>query len=227
LKIATFYADAELQGKPRANQKGFDWRQAIKHLTASAKRLGIDTVVVTDKHTEIDAWMRVGDAKDQGVMDWLLLAQREVMRATKDGQWLLVSPDTLLHRSPAFMFGPWDLCLLTRPRPKPIVNSVIAYTGGPKPAKLWGDIYDRAQTLPQDSREWGADIDAVVDVLKIKPEESGLRTLGDTRIKFYPMKGVFRSVKHGHTPKLMTEAIWDFKGPRKSIMDGYARLLCR
>lgn len=226
MKIVTFYADCELTGKPQQKQAGFDWRNAIEQLRKSAARFGYETLVVSDTRTDIDAHWRYGNAKERGVMNWLLYAQWcTTIETDQGGDWAMVSPDTLIGKPIAFMFGPWDLSLLTRPRPKPIVNSVIAYKGSTRMAKLWGRVYDEFKHLPPDSKEWGADIDAVVNVLSIKPSETGLRECDDVRVKFYPMKGNFRSVALDISPRSIPEPIWDFKGARKALMPAYARLL--
>lgn len=227
MKLITFYADCELPEKPKKNQDGFDWRGAIKLLEASGKRFGYKTVVVTDCATEVDnAWIRTGDCKAEGLMMWLLRSQAEAIQMSKKGEEIvLISPDTLLHRDLGFMFGPWDISILTRRKPKPIVNSVIACKASTELANLWFDIVEQAKTLSKESKEWGADIDAVVNRLNIKPLEDRVRIEGNLSIRFMPITNRFESIKPNNPVAPLRAPIWDFKGARKARMAEYAKVL--
>lgn len=226
MNIITFYADYRLTGKPADNQAGFDWRAAIEALRTSAARFGYTTLVVTDDATHMPgAWLRVGNAQSQGLMQWLLCAQQAAM-AESSGPAVLVSPDTLISKPLDFMFGDWDLCLLTRKKPKPIINSVIAFRPGQAVASLWARTVTAAKNLPDDSLAWGADIDAPVQVLGIGPAESGERKVDRVRVRLMPLTGLFESVPRHTPPARLKAALWDFKGARKSLMPAYARLLC-
>jgi hypothetical protein len=168
--------------------------------------------------------LRVGNAKDEGLMMWLLRAQHAAIVASQEPA-IMVSPDTLIARPLNFLAGHWDLALLTRRKPKPIINSVIAFKPTPAVANLWGEIVTIAADLPEHSREWGADIDAVVDRLAIQFNEDATRNVGGASVRFLPMEGKFQSVRHDRQPHHMQVPIWDFKGSRKKHMRGYARLL--
>lgn len=216
MKIVTFYADCDLPEKARRKQEGFDWRQAIGWLTESARRQGYETLLVTDTKTGIDAWLRVGDAKQSGLMLWILEAQAEAIRASA-GPSVMVSPDSLVMGKLDALIGDCDVSLLTRAKPKPIVNSVIGFVPSERLYLLWLDVLRTAQRLPADSQEWGADIDALVECLGILPSESGVRTVGDAKVKLIPMDSVFTSVRDTK-PKT---PIWDFKGERKKHMHRY------
>lgn len=225
MKIVTFYADAELPPVPRAKSAGFDWRWAIRELRRTAKSaLGAETLVVTDHRTALDceAWLRVGDAREEGIMLWLLAAQAAAI-ALADEPILMVSPDTLIA-GPVPMFGEWDVCLLTRSRPKPIVNSVIAVQPNARTQLLWRRFAEEACHLPEASREWGADIDILVESMRIQPNEDGLRSIDGVRVRLLPMSPLFRSVDTG-TPYRLPQPVWDFKGARKRRMPEYAALL--
>lgn len=223
MKIATYYADCNLPDAPRAKQEGFDWRWAIGELGRTAGRQKVSTQVVTDTQTDIPAWLRTGNAKDTGLMLWLLDAQKATIDAATEPV-AMVSPDTLIAQRINCLFGDWDLCLLTRKKPKPIVNSVIGFSPSPLLGKLWGRICEAARSLPADSQEWGADIDAIVQVLNIKPSERGVRTVDGVRVKFLPIDGVFQSAPSKKVARL-NAVFWDFKGSRKKLMPDYARLL--
>lgn len=224
MRIFTYYADCDLPEKAKRNQDGFDWRGAIGLLTASASRFGYSVTVVTDTATQIDAGLRVGNAREQGLMRWLLRAQAETI-AEATGPAVMVSPDTLIAGRLDWMFGEWDVALLTREKPKPIVNSVIAFRPGGELAALWRRVEERAAGLSEASRAWGADIDAVVDVLGVKPAEDGVRVVDGVRAKMIPLRGRFQSVRVDALPTVLPAPLWDFKGARKSRMPDYARLL--
>lgn len=225
MRLFTYYADCDLPEKARANQSGFDWRGAIALLRASAARFGYPVTVVTDANTAMPApAIRVGDAREQGLMQWLLHAQSETI-ARADEPSVMVSPDTLIAGRLEWMFGAWDVALLTRAKPKPIVNSVIAFMPSEELLRMWREVEATAQTLSADSRAWGADIDAVVDVLRIQPSEDGVRAVNDVRVRLVPTDGRFQSAKHRQHPTPMPVPLWDFKGSRKALMPGYARLL--
>jgi len=213
LKIITFYADCDLPEQPRRKQEGFDWRQAIGWLRNSAAKQGYETLVVTDSKTDIDAWLRVGDAKASGLMLWILEAQAEAIRSA-DGPCVMVSPDSLVMGSLDMLIGAWDVSILTRAKPKPIVNSVIGFRPSDRLHRLWLDVLETARRLPKESQEWGADIDALVDRLDIRPMESGVRNVEDVKVRLLPMDSVFTSVRDV-APKT---PIWDFKGNRKQKM---------
>lgn len=225
MKIITFYADCQLPELARKKQEGFDWRQAIELLAKSAKRFGYQTLVVTDQKTDIDAWLRVGDAKEEGLMLWLLNAQCEAIRSA-ESKSVMVSPDTLIAGDLRFLFGQSDVSILTRKKPKPIVNSVIGFLPSDRLYNLWTRIHERAKTLSDESREWGADIDAVVEVMGIQSDENRIRHVGDVRARFIPLYGNFESVRPYNEPKRLKAPIWDFKGSRKRLMPEYARFLC-
>lgn len=223
LNIITFYADCQLSGNPGKNQAGFDWRNAIKMLKKSGERFGYRTLVVTDQKTEInDPWLRIGDASE-GLMMWILKAQHAAIQ-NADAPAIMISPDTLIAKPLDFLAG-FDLTLLTRQKPKPIINSVIAFRPSDTLANLWGEVVRTAESLPAESLEWGADIDALVQRLSIKPNENGWRSVAGVSVRFMPMDGKFQSVKHGRLPCVLNAPLWDFKGARKHLMRGYARLL--
>lgn len=225
MKIVTFYADAELPPVPRAKSAGFDWRWAIGELRRTARAaLAVETLVVTDRRTALaeEPWLRVGDAREEGIMLWLLGAQAAAVEHAGE-PILMVSPDTLIA-GPVPMFGCWDVCLLTRGRPKPIVNSVIAVKPNPRTRLLWRRLAEEACRLPAASREWGADIDILVESLRIQPNEDGLRSIDDVRVRLLPMSPLFRSIDSG-TPYRLPQPVWDFKGSRKRRMPEYATLL--
>lgn len=223
MKIITFYADCKLPEKPRQNQTGFDWRGAIKLLEKSAAKQGYETLVVTDEKTEIEnPWLRVGDAMQDGLMMWLLKAQAAAIRACADEMAVMVSPDTLIRQPLDFLFGNWHLALLTRLKPKPIVNSVMAFRPTPELAALWDSIITAAETLPPESKEWGADIDAVVQTLRILPRENSRRRIDGVLVKFIPMASHFESLRDASSPVRPGVSIVDFKGARKSLMQTYA-----
>lgn len=224
MKIITFYADAELPDKPRANQEGFDWRKAIKHLERSGNRFGYQTLVVTDERTQIEApWLRVGDASE-GMMMWLLKAQAAAVAASKEPS-VMVSPDTLLAGSISFMLGHWDMSILTRAKPKPIVNSVIGFTPSKRLNSLWSRFVESAETLSRESLEWGADIDSLVNVMGVQPLENAIRNVDGNLVRFIPLIGKFESVKFHQKPHRLSSPIWDFKGARKAMMPAYAKVL--
>lgn len=193
-------------------------------LEKSAAKFGYRTLVVTDEKTEIESpWLRAGDAKEDGLMMWLLKAQYAAI-CKADAPAIMVSPDTLIAKPLDFLAG-HDLTLLTRKKPKPIINSVIAFTPSDALAALWDEIVRLAENLPADSREWGADIDAVVNRLAIKPNEKSIRSVAGVNVRLLAMDGLFQSVKRERAPHRIDAPIWDFKGARKSLMPGYARLL--
>jgi hypothetical protein len=225
LNVVTFYADADLPPEPKAKQAGFDWRWAIGELSRTAGKANLPTRVVTDTNTDLPgAWLRAGDAKQAGLMLWLLDAQ-EAAIWNADAPMVMVSPDTLIAGRLNMLFGAWDICLLTRKKPKPIVNSVIAVNPSERVGKLWNRVCAYARRLPEESRSWGADIDALVDMLAIKPMENGIREFDGVRVRFMPMNTVFQSVPSATPHRRLPVPLWDFKGSRKRLMPTYARLL--
>jgi hypothetical protein len=227
LKIITFYADCLLPDRARNNQQGFDWRGAIRMLEKSAARFGYQTLIVTDRYTAMDApWLRYGNALEDGLMMWLLRAQAAAMNGFDGEQAVMVSPDTLIAGKLDFLFGDWDVSLLTRRKPKPIINSVIGFRPSYALTDLWKTVVDAADCLPDESKQWGADIDAVVDVLEIQPMEDGVREIAGVKARLVPVTSRFQSIpKTATKPFLMPDAIWDFKGARKAMMPKYARLI--
>jgi hypothetical protein len=229
LKIVTFYAECNLPEKPQAKQAGFDWLGAIDQLARSGARFGYKTLIVTDEATDLrgrPAWLRAGNAKRDGIMLWLLDAQHAaVAKAPMTEVIVMVSPDTLIAAPLDFMVGRWDVAMLTRGRPKPIVNSVISVRPGPQTESLWGAFCDRARHLPPESKAWGADIDALVDVLGIRPMENTIRAHNGVSVRFLPINGRFVSVPLGAQASRLRVPLWDFKGARKALMPDYARLL--
>jgi hypothetical protein len=226
LKIITFYADCHLPDGPRRNQDGFDWRLAIKTMEKSAQRFGYQTAVVTDENTEIDdPWLRFGDAKQDGVMMWLLKAQGAAIASFTGERAVMVSPDTIIAAPLEFLFGRQGLTLFTRRKPKPIVNSVIAFCPSTGLNSLWGEVLNRAETLPHESKVWGADIDALVETARVSPLEDCIRRVGAVDIRLMPITGRFESVRTNGEVRRLNASIWDFKGQRKALMQRYARLV--
>lgn len=227
MKVVTFYADADLPDSPRAKQKGFDWRWAIGELSRTAQaKLNAETMIITDMKTPMQdgVFFRIGDARDEGIMLWLIDAQAAAVAAAEEPM-LLVSPDTLIAGPLDVMFGDWDMCLLTRARPKPIVNSVISIVPGIKMARLWNYMAVEARQLPVHSKNWGADIDILVETLEIHPNEDAIREIHGVRVRLMPMASVFQSVDAAAQPRRLPVPIWDFKGRRKQLMPAYAALL--
>lgn len=226
MRVYTFYADAtDLPAHVRKKSEGFDWRAALGTLERSVRKsLNADTVVVTDKHTQLDYdVLRVGDARKESVILWLLDAQAMVMREMTERS-LLVSPDTLITGPLDFLFGDqWDVCLLTRPRPKAIVNSVIAARPAPALGELWTKAARAARALPLEAQAWGADLDAVIAAFRIQPNELAVREVDGVRARFQPIEGIFRSVRAGRVEQ-HPEPIWDFKGGRKAMLPQHAAL---
>lgn len=193
-------------------------------MAKSGERFGYRTLVVTDSATDIESpWLRVGNAKDEGLMMWLLRAQHAAIVASQEPA-IMVSPDTLIARPLDFLTG-FDMTLLTRVKPKPIINSVIAFRPSDALTQLWGEIVATAASLSAASLEWGADIDALVKHLQIKPNENCARSVSGVTVRFMPIEGKFQSVRHDRLPHNMQVPIWDFKGSRKRHMRGYARIL--
>lgn len=222
MNVITLYAECELPEVSRIKQRGFDWRKAIEWLEKSASKQGYKTHVVTDTKTNIDASVRVGDARKSGLMKWILEAQTEAIRQAS-GPSVMVSPDSLVMGPLDTLFGGWDVVLLTRRKPKPIVNSVIAFQPSDRLARLWQRMAAHSKCLDAKSLEWGADIDALVSYMNISQSENCTRMIDDVRVRFMPMEPVFTSVSRSgaraNTP------IWDFKGSRKSLMAQHARAL--
>lgn len=226
MKVCTFYAEANLPTRPAQKSAGFDWRQAIRSLSASVRlSLGAETAVITDRATALESsFLRVGDAKAESVVLWLLDAQAAAIRACAGHPLLMVSPDALIAGPLNQLFGDWDVCLLTRATPSPIVNSVIAVQASERLADMWDEIAKDARSLPPAAREWGADLDAVVKAFRITPNDHGLRDERGIRVRLMLLNGIFRSVSAGPVRRL-SESIWDFKGNRKKLMPAYAALL--
>lgn len=221
MRIATYYADCKLPDQPRQKQEGFDWRWAIGQLTRTAALQNVQTSVVTDSVTDMPgAWLRVGNAMQSGLMLWLLDAQHATIKAA-DGPMAMVSPDTLISKRIGCLSGDWDLCLLTRKKPKPIINSVIGFNPSERLSTLWGNICNSARSLSKESKEWGADIDALVQYLDIKPAENRTRTVDGVKVRLMPIDGVFQTVPANSSAKL-DAVFWDFKGNRKRMMREYA-----
>lgn len=224
MKIVTFYADAPpLPPRVQEKCKGFDWHQAIRHLAASArKHLDADTLTVTDEFTQVECPhpIRVGDARRSGLMLWLLQAQAAAIWQMH-GDFLMISPDTLIAGNLDMLFGEWDVCLLTRERPTPIINSAIAVRPSAKLALFWSGIAERAKLTTGRRAEWGVDVDAVVEAFDVKPSENTIREVNGLKVRLLPIAGVFESVRDRkpRTP------IWDFKGFRKKLMPQYAAML--
>lgn len=223
MRIVTFYADCELPAAPKAKQEGFDWRWAIGELERSAEKFGLPVAIVTDHSTRFfDPWLRVGSARATGLMLWLLEAQAAALEASSE-PIVMISPDTLLAGPIDWLLGDWDVCLLTRQRPSPIINSVIA--AKPCAAALWREFCRAADDLPPASKAWGADVDAIVRTLKIKKSENAIRIFDGIRVRFMPLAGRFESISPGHPMRRPEAPIWDFKGSRKAYMAQYATLL--
>jgi hypothetical protein len=226
LKVVTFYADAKLPPRPAFKSAGFDWWRAVADLERSvAASLGASTLLFTDAHTPTTReCVRVGDAKAEGVIMWLLDAQAAAIRHMVE-PFLMVSPDTLIAGPLDVLFGDWDVCLLTRERPKHIVNSVISVRPSAALASLWEGAARVARALPPDAKAWGADLDVLVSVFGIQPREDAVREVGGVRIRLMQMESVFQSAHPRTVPAPLPVPIWDFKGVRKKLMPQYADLL--
>jgi hypothetical protein len=226
MRLVTFFAECTLPYKPAQKSAGFDWRQACRALAASAaKSLGVGTDIVTDAATVIQgASLRVGDAKRDGVMLWLLDAQAAAIRAMP-GRLLMVSPDTLIAGPLDCMFGDWDICLLTRDRPKPLINSVIAVQASARLADWWDGRARAGRDCSPESQAWGADVDVLVEAVQIQPSEDCVREVDGLMFRLLPAKGIFRSVDMVGRAQRYPHPIWDFKGQRKIRMPEYAALL--
>lgn len=227
MKVVTFYADCDLPPAPKAKSAGFDWHRAIRDLERTARSaLGAQTVLVTDERTQVQKpALRVGNAKETGIMLWLLDAQAEAIRTSREERLVMISPDTLLAGPLDALFGEWDACLLTRTHKVPLLNSVIAVRPSAKLAALWAQIAFDARFLPPSAHEWGADVEALVSTFSIRSGDNRTAEVNGCRIRLQPIHGLFRSVDLAAPASRLREPIWDFKGARKARMPDYAALL--
>ena len=216
-------ADAEA-----AVRRDFDWPAAVGRLGRSARRaMACGTLVLTDPATPLAGPALRVPVRDGFLMLWLLDSVLAYLESPAfDRDTVLVSPDSLVLGDLRPWLGGYDVGLLTRDRPKPILNSVMGFplAGRAGAVRLFRRACDHASGLDEAALLWGADIDAVVAVTGVRPGEAGTRDVGGSRVRFLPAAGVLRSIRPadlaGPRP---AEPVADFKGRRKRWMAGACR----
>ncbi len=213
----------------RHSQEGFDWIRALQMLRASARQAGgWDVVALTEQGTRLPGPVHAYATGETRLMLWILGVSLAYLRSAEfDQDTVLLSPDTLVvgDLQPGFE---GDLTVLVRPLPRyadrPVLNAAQWWPVHAKSPLI--AFYEQAlaiaRTLPRNLIEWGADCEALRQLLT--PITLGLQLRAGLTVSLQPATAWLRCVNpvtlraFEQKPGPWPTPIVDFKYHGKALM---------
>jgi len=229
LRVVSPYRAQQPESGAHQRLGPFDWVQALQMLRASvARACQCETVALTDLTTDVGTGPSLRYATHEPrLMLWILdVSVRYLESVDFDRDTILISPDTLVGRDLRPYFG-GDLSLLVRTplkyRRKPLLNAVQWWPVASK-ARLcafYAEALARARTLPANLLRWGADSEAIAQL--IAPVGRGFQPRAGLCVRMLEASTVMLP-SYLHVASLRAPApIVDFKGLQKQEMAAYFR----
>jgi len=219
----------------------FDWIGALRMLSESAEaKSGLKVYALTDETTTVPVPAFRYASRETRLMLWILDVWAQYL-ASDDfyDDTILLSPDMLVLDDLRRHVQPADLGILLRTNEKfsevmPLLNGVQfwRHSGKSELATFFRMVHARAAKMPETLVRWGADTQAMVDLLEpLRVGYSyrhGLKVYGyDASSILRPLRAVdVRRMESGKPPKPMTEPILDFRAMRKDHMARYYATYC-
>lgn len=215
---------------------GFDWSAAIRMLAHSAQlACHCPVSVLTDVDTDVPIQAYKYATRQRRLMLWTLdVAACYLESDDFDRDTVMVDVDQLIYRD----LAPWftrdvDLVVLIRPTEKhqaaslgqPLLNGVQwwAVRGRERLAAFYRSALARAQTLPDETIQWGADTEAVR--LLLEPLEVGIHDRAGLRVRMLNADDVLEALTEQQIAWLRQDrmpwprrAVLDFRWKRKPYM---------
>lgn len=202
----------------------FDWCEALKMLSHSAKvKSNLPVFALTDMEAKIPIPCFRFETKEQQLMLWILEVSLQYLKSdhfSKD-TWF-ISPDMLIMKDIRGLKTSCDIGLLARDHAevkKHILNGVQFW---PHHAKnkivaLYEEFYQRAQQLPPDIKQWGADTLPLIEFAS-PVEVKGLHVRRGLRVRFYNHDKLCKRISVNYITRDFMQPIADFTYKRKFHM---------
>jgi hypothetical protein len=233
MKFITPYRPFPPESSAHRKLGAFNWPRAIKQMATSVT-LACDcpTYVITDVDTEVPGLAYQYVTEERRLMLWILEVSKCYLASRDfDADTVFLSPDLLVYGDLRRWFD-GDLGILVRGRKfqeRPILNGVQFWR--PRAQQRLVAFYDAAlqlaRTLPPSCITWGADTEALKQLLA--PFSPGQVERHGLTVDFLPAERIMRTVtryelaalRHQHTIAPPDRPIIDFKYTRKAAMPAY------
>ena len=219
----------------------FDWLQALRMMVHSAQlacRCPVHAITDVDTDLPVPSLQYVSTRRR--LMLWTLEACALYLESPDfDRDTVMLDVDQLVYRdlAPFFKKGV-DLSVLVRPDDKhlvadggqPLLNGVQFWRHKAKPrlAAFYRRALEVAEGLSEDRLAWGADTDAVRDLLA--PLEVGIVTRQGLTVDMFDASTILETFNSGHAQVLEKgigpwprRPVFDFRWTRKLAMPGVYR----
>lgn len=216
----------------------FDWIEAIQLLGQSAKLSShVDLQVITDVDTDLPVPMLQYRTRHRRLMLWTLEACAAYLESRDfDRRTVMLDCDQLLFRDLSAWFAQMphaDLGVLVRPTAKhlepggmPLLNGVQFWhpiRGRKALTAFYRDALAIAEGLPESQKQWGADQEALRQLLE--PIELGLHERHGLRVMMFDAELVLEALSGEHMDALEQgsmpwplRSVLDFRWTRKRYM---------
>lgn len=213
---------------------GFDWIHAIRMMSRSVEiACRCPSFVITDVDTELPLPAFRYHTHHRRLMLWYLeIAAAYLESGDFDRDTIMLDSDQLIYKS----LAPWfrrgvDLTIMIRPKvPRehgrlPILNGVQWWSAKAKPqlSAFYRRALAIAESAPEDRLVWGADTDALCDLLE--PLEVGIQDRAGLRVLMVDSDEVLSALctteirwLKERRPFWPARAVLDFRGRRKVHM---------
>jgi len=211
----------------------FDWVGALQMLSGSAQRAcGVPVQVVTDVDTDLPLPMLRYRTSHRRLMLWTLEACLSYLRSDDfDRDTIMLDVDQLIYRDLSPWFTGADLGVLVRPGKmahNALLNGVQwwAVAGKARLVAFYQHALTLAEALPEASIVWGADTEAVREL--IAPIELGTHQRAGLSVAMIQSTEVLTTFTTTHALMLTqglllppAKAVVDFRGFRKLHMRAF------
>ena len=214
----------------------FDWVGAMTMLADSARRTaGLEVYCLTDETTQLPVPAFRYRSSESRLMLWIIDAWAQYLASADfDDDTILLSPDMLVLGDLQRHVQVADLGIVLRLDEKfgdvmPLLNGVQFWRqkGRDQLANFFRIVHARASTMPEEMIRWGADTQAMLELLA--PLRFGYSFRAGLKVYSYdaatlvrPLRAVdIRRMDAGRPRKPTTEPIIDFRSMRKAQMARY------
>lgn len=237
IRIVAPFRPLPLEAGVHLYLKHFDWIAAVRQLVESAEKACRCPVhVVTDVDTDLPVPSLQYATRHRRLMLWVLEACLRYLESDDfDRDTVMLDIDQLIYHDLAPFFPPAgiDVGILVRPQSKhrvdrgqPFLNGVQfwSYAGKARLVAFYQRALQIAEQMPEHQIVWGADTDAVRELLE--PLTIGLHERAGLRVAMLDSDRVLESFTRMYYKQFQRDGVFpvpmvpvlDFRGRRKEYM---------